>query len=71
MDRWWERLAVADPSPEEQKAIKARRKLRLLRKSELTVAEIGKVLAAHEEYYGRTGRDMSFTVCSAILATRA
>ncbi|QDP21971.1 hypothetical protein [Bradyrhizobium cosmicum] len=59
MDRWWERLAVTDPSPEEQKAIKARRKLRLLRKSELTVAEIGKVLAAHEEYCaGRTGRDM-------------
>lgn len=59
MDRWWERLAVADPSPDEQKAIKARRKLRLARKSELTVAEIGKVLAAHEEYCaGRTGRDM-------------
>ncbi|MCS3727238.1 hypothetical protein [Bradyrhizobium betae] len=58
-DRWWERLTVADPSADEQKAIKARRKLRLLRKSELTVAEIGKVLAAHEQYCaGRTGRDM-------------
>lgn len=51
-DRWWTRLDAGVPSEAEQKAIAARRKLRLQRKADLDVNGIGAMLAHHEEFCG-------------------
>jgi hypothetical protein len=59
IDHWWERLDRGEPSQDEQVQIAARRTLRLQRKADLDVGDIGRILARHEKYCaGRSGRDM-------------
>jgi hypothetical protein len=58
VDRWWDHLAAGDPDPETMRAIEARRAQHLRRKEALSVASIGEILSAHENYCaGRTAED--------------